>query len=680
MLKLERKSVDIQNSMHDSVTQNFDRVSDLNDNGSTSLQGQLDEESDGVNILGNAIDNDDDDDVVNIMTLYPPWSKDTNDMCDITQIANDKSIKEIYDEIYKDMPVKTEINKPYIDNIDAYNRDRALITKSLSDRLDLGQNSLPEAQQVRVASKHIDQSRKFPEHLLRISLGEEIENTNYEIIDRNRSFIPQVDGIIDSRNSLDRTPNSIDLTETLVKYTNRPGHIEKINEDTSDNDTDEMIKFDNDKVKKTYQKDIKALRKRAKTEKTKKSRTAEMYTMNIERKKLLKQRREKALQNAKHKKMAEGNFLTALQVHCKADRASKDTQSSTLSNDELINGTSADTITRVDNIENIEIIAENFGNAAINAEDINTDSTNEDNIDNAEIENEKSEEAVVMSDDNIDNAAVSDNNTDDATSGDDNASNVTKGETSTDDVPSPLLYGRKTTDPSKVKTSKKCIPIWVKPLESSMDDPITDENHTKTAKDHAAKGHAFDPTDVLVYEFFIQGTSNPKDLEDVEEDQLLDIQRMIQEKLKERDAERERNITKRMKQYEQKYDFINKALLESVAQITEMTKSDHPAAAARIKSAHKMVMLLPLLNSSKPEVAKQHYERFNQYIKFQTKSGNIMETVAEAIELFEHTLDKKALVWFQEHKDKFVDLTTLKTMFLQRYNPWEKTKWDQLQS
>ena len=40
------------------------------------------------------------------------------------------------------MPVKTEINKPYIDNIDAYNRDRHLITTSLSDRLDLGQNSL----------------------------------------------------------------------------------------------------------------------------------------------------------------------------------------------------------------------------------------------------------------------------------------------------------------------------------------------------------------------------------------------------------------------------------------------------------------------------------------------------------------------------------------------------------
>ena len=164
---------------------------------------------------------------------------------------------------------KTEINKPYIDNIDTYNRDRALITKSLSDRLDLGQNSLLEAQQVRVAVKHTNQSIEFPEHLRQISLGEEIENTSYEIIDRNRSFIPQVDGIVDSRDSLDKTPNSIDLTEPSVKHTNTQRQIEKINGDTSDNDTDETIIFDGDKVKKTYRKDINALRKRAKTVKTK---------------------------------------------------------------------------------------------------------------------------------------------------------------------------------------------------------------------------------------------------------------------------------------------------------------------------------------------------------------------------------------------------------------------------
>ena len=154
-----------------------------------------------------------------------------------------------------------------MDNIDTYNRDRALITKSLSDRLDLGQNSLLGAQQVRVAVKHTNQSIELPEHLRRISLGEDIENISYKIIDRNRSFIPQVDGIADSRDSLDKTPDSIDLTESPVKHINTRRHIEKINEDRSDNDTDETIIFDGDKVKKTYRKDIKALRKRAKSEK-----------------------------------------------------------------------------------------------------------------------------------------------------------------------------------------------------------------------------------------------------------------------------------------------------------------------------------------------------------------------------------------------------------------------------
>ena len=60
---------------------------------------------------------------------------------------------------------------------------------------------------------------------------------------------------MDSRDSLDQTPDSIDLTESPVKHTSTQSHIERINEDTSDDDTDEMIDFDNDKVKKTYRKD-----------------------------------------------------------------------------------------------------------------------------------------------------------------------------------------------------------------------------------------------------------------------------------------------------------------------------------------------------------------------------------------------------------------------------------------
>ena len=337
-------------------------------------------------------------------------------------------------------------------------------------------------------------------------------------------------------------------------------------------------------------------------------------------------------------------------------------------NDEFINGSNTDIIIGVDNTDNTAIAAENVDDVAKNTENIDIASINADNISNAATDSKKSED-VIISNDNTDNTAMSNNNTDDTVAGDGNTENTTTG------VPSPLLYGRKTTDPSKVKTSKRCIAIMVKPSEPSIGDPPPDETATVMVS-----SYAFDPTDVCVYEFFIQCAPNPKDLEGIEEGQLLEIQWNIQDKLKERDEKRERNITKRMKQYKEKYDFINKALLEGVAQITEMTRSDHPTAAARVKSADKMVMLLPLFNGSKPEVEKQHYKRFNQYIKFQTKSGNIRDPIAEAIELFEHTLDKKALVWFQEHKDKFVDLTTLKTMFLQRYNLWGKTKRDQLQS
>ena len=100
----------------------------------------------------------------------------------------------------------------------------------------------------------------------------------------------------------------------------------------------------------------------------------------------------------------------------------------------------------------------------------------------------------------------------------------------------------------------------------------------------------------------------------------------------------------------------------------------------KIKPTDKMVMMPSLFDGIKLATSKQHYERFNLYINFQTKSGHLTDPVREDIDLFEHMLDKTALVWFQMNRSKFKDLTTLKTMFLQRYNPWGKTKREQLQS
>ena len=78
-----------------------------------------------------------------------------------------------------------------------------------------------------------------------------------------------------------------------------------------------------DKLKKTNRRKSNALGKRAKNIEAKKGRTAKIYTMNIERKRILKRRREKTLLNAKGRKRVEEYFLTALKASCKTHRALK---------------------------------------------------------------------------------------------------------------------------------------------------------------------------------------------------------------------------------------------------------------------------------------------------------------------------------------------------------------------
>ena len=119
-----------------------------------------------------------------------------------------------------------------------------------------------------------------------MSLDEETESTSYEERDRNRYIISQVDGTVDSRDSLNQTPDSIDLTESPVKYRNTQRDTEKSNDNISDNDIDEMIEFNTDKARKIYGKDTNEQRKRIKTVKSNKSRTTRVYVINTERKRL----------------------------------------------------------------------------------------------------------------------------------------------------------------------------------------------------------------------------------------------------------------------------------------------------------------------------------------------------------------------------------------------------------
>ena len=115
----------------------------------------------------------------------------------------------------------------------------------------------------------------------------------------------------------------------------------------------------------------------------------------------------------------------------------------------------------------------------------------------------------------------------------------------------------------------------------------------------------------------------------------------MRQRRKARDEERERVVTVKLHELEQKHEFANAQFLKHFAQVSELSEPTVKEAQAKVKPSDIMLMF----DGENPEKAKTHYERFNQYIKFQTKEGNIKDITKEAIELFEHTLDKKALIY-----------------------------------
>ena len=80
---------------------------------------------------------------------------------------------------------------------------------------------------------------------------------------------------------------------------------------------------------------------------------------------------------------------------------------------------------------------------------------------------------------------------------------------------------------------------------------------------------------------------NPPELEGMDEDRLRELQNAIQEQLCQRDKERERNITKRVQEFEKTFDFVNSHLLKGVATMAELTKTDNRQPMGKIKPADK---------------------------------------------------------------------------------------------
>ena len=254
----------------------------------------------------------------------------------------------------------------------------------------------------------------------------------------------------------------------------------------------------------------------------------------------------------------------------------------------------------------------------------------------------------------------------------------TDGQEGTEKVKPPY---KKATKASQIKTTQNKGDKANKGNPDTLlgDPTVNTKTGTYKAKEKGQKD-TVGINDIGIFEFIFQGLPNPPDLEGMDEDRLRELQNAVQRQLHQRDEERKRNITRRVQEFEKTFDFMNSHLLKGVATMAELTKSDNRQPIGKIKPTDKMVMMRSLFDGTKPAMLKQHYKRFNLYINFQTKSGHLTDPVGEAIDLFEHTLDKTALVWFQTNRSKFKDLTMLKMMLLQRYNPWGKTKREQLQS
>ena len=106
-----------------------------------------------------------------------------------------------------------------------------------------------------------------------------------------------------------------------------------------------------------------------------------------------------------------------------------------------------------DNINNLKIVANNQVNATTNAKDTDIEPVDIDNINMAETEIDKSED-IVMSYNNEDSPAMSDKDSPHAIPGNDIAENSELGENSTEEVPSPFVYGKKQMTQLKSKPQK----------------------------------------------------------------------------------------------------------------------------------------------------------------------------------------------------------------------------------
>ena len=155
---------------------------------------------------------------------------------------------------------------------------------------------------------------------------------------------------------------------------------------------------------------------------------------------------------------------------------------------------------------------------------------------------------------------------------------------------------KKVTKASQIKTSQN------KGDKANKDNPdtllgdpmVNTKKGTYKAKEKGQKD-TIGINDIGIFEFIFHGLPHLPDLEGMDEDRLRELQNAVQEQLCQRDEKGERNITKRVQEFEKTFDFVNSHLLKGVATMAKLTKTDNRQPIGKIKPTDKMVMMLSIL-------------------------------------------------------------------------------------
>ena len=139
-----------------------------------------------------------------ILTEYPAWSTDANDISNTNQAQYRSDRQEILTAWQKDTPIKMPDNRQVLDNLEAHVRDKRSITRSLHDRLGLTENSLPGAQTLIVAMVQSDQlTTRIPNSLPdNIEIGQQNDNDHQ---DDREEYSYQVAGTTDVHTPTDHS-------------------------------------------------------------------------------------------------------------------------------------------------------------------------------------------------------------------------------------------------------------------------------------------------------------------------------------------------------------------------------------------------------------------------------------------------------------------------------------------